>query len=165
MRKKKWKRKELHEPIQVKAPRDWSVPTAEADWLKAYETAMVRRYQKLLLLFQEYKIDGSQWQLLAIALANEFVPGLKLTDAAPGAPTKWTPVTLANLRIAFDQTLADHPGWGVTDAANSLAKPKTSQWRDISPKSRNLAVVLRRNYYRANSMIVQRIVQKKKGGA
>ena len=148
MAMKKWKHKELHEPVQVRLPKNYLIPASDSEHDIAVEAAQRETFRKVNLLFDEYEIADHNWMRLAFLLAKDFVPGVRMIAATSGRPKVWNALTLAELKIAIDEQISQHSGWQITDAARIIAK--NSPWKERVAKSKNPAELLRRNYYQAD---------------
>lgn len=148
MATKKWKHKELHEPVQVRLPKNYRLPDSDAEHEKAVEAAQKETFRRVNLLFDEYEIADRNWMRLAFRLARDFVPGVRMIVATSGRPKVWNALTYAELKISIDEQLSSHPDWQITDAARIIAKK--SPWKERVANSKNAVELLRRNYYHAD---------------
>jgi hypothetical protein len=111
--------------------------------------------QKLVLLFDFYKIKRGDWHLLAARLAEEHVPGFQDAKNKGGSPVKWSELEKAQLRLAIDRVVGEK-NISISSAAAQLAKREP--WKSLA-KGRNPAETLRRKYHDPRDEFWQQVAQ------
>lgn len=92
-------------------------------FIAARDAYMAAIDEKMVLLRRAFNIEPGPfaWHLLAIRLAQEFVPGFK-PSVPQGRPKKWEPITRAVLVVEIQREMSRTSTDSVIAAARSLAK-------------------------------------------
>ena len=92
-----------------------------------HEVRFEHRVQLLLDTFCIPRDSKDRWRRLAVALAEEFVPGFRIVNRA-GAPRLWSPVALLRLYHEVDH-IVESDGVSAMEACRRLLKNPDGTWR------------------------------------
>jgi hypothetical protein len=92
-----------------------------------HEARFEHRLHLLLDTFRIPRDSKDRWRRLAIAMAEEFVPGFRIVNRS-GAPRLWSPVALLRLRFEVDH-IVESDGVTAMEACRQLLKNPDGTWR------------------------------------
>jgi hypothetical protein len=97
-----------------------------------------RRVEKMLLLFEHYKLDPSDersWRKLAVSLALEHVPGLQLVfREKPGPKPKW-PTGLGDALVRDVEDVQSQTGCTEEEAIAKVREERGGKWKTFTPQN------------------------------
>jgi hypothetical protein len=110
---------DLTRPIDIKEPGLLATDEQRQDYRKQVTGELM---QRMLLLCAEHEVEQRDWFALALSLAVENVPGMRLPSGKrPGRPMHWKPLDLAMLAMVIEEVQAAVPGATITDTVKVLA--------------------------------------------
>lgn len=134
----------LNEPIAVASPISIHLAAKSAAERNQFLCTRSRyivdqKTKKLLLLLDHYKIGQKQndrWLALSLALASDFVPGMKIIEGqprGPGRPGKWKGKVGLEL-IGHVQSIKNEKACGIARAIRIAQNRYPNKWGKYTPK-------------------------------
>ena len=90
----------------------------------------------MLLLFSHYRIDDGSYAKLALALASEFVPGMKVVESPPrkrGAPRTWKDARHGAVFVEVVEEIQQTRKRGIKDAIRIAQTRYPTKWGRYDP--------------------------------